>query len=128
MQAKKSIGHAGALWGSIDEVISTGKEATVKKFVLHRIAIIVAAIAVGSAGIATDALARGGGGGGHGGGFGGAHFGGMGGGHYGGAIGGGHYGGAMGGEHLGGTAGDQHFRYPRGLGYYCDLSAYHGCW
>jgi hypothetical protein len=39
----------------------------VKKFVLHRIAIIVAAIAVGSAGIATDALARGGGG--HGGGF-----------------------------------------------------------
>src|SRR5260370_37378165 len=69
MSAKKSIGHADALWGRIDEVISTGREATVKKFVLHRIAIIVAAIAVGSAGIATDALARGGGGGGHGGGF-----------------------------------------------------------
>src|SRR5260370_17952419 len=69
MSAKKSIGHADALWGSIDEVISTGKEATVKKFVLHRIAIIVAAIAVGSAGIATDAFARGGGGGG-------GHFGG----------------------------------------------------
>ncbi len=32
---------------------------------LHRIAIMIAAIAVGSAGIATDAFARGGGGGGH---------------------------------------------------------------
>jgi hypothetical protein len=45
----------------------------VKKFVLHRIAIIVAAIVVGSAGIATDALAFGGGGT-HG--MGGYHFGG----------------------------------------------------
>jgi hypothetical protein len=55
----------------------------VKKFVLHRTAIIVAAMAVGGAGIATDALARAGGGsGGHlGGGLGGGHFGGMGGGH-----------------------------------------------
>jgi hypothetical protein len=47
-----------------------------KKSVLSRIAIVVAAIAVGSAGIATDAFARGGGG--HGGG-GGGHFGGGGG-------------------------------------------------
>jgi hypothetical protein len=42
---------------------------------LHRIAIIVAAtLALGSAGIATDALARGGGGGGHLGGIGEGHF------------------------------------------------------
>jgi hypothetical protein len=132
MSAKKSIGHADALWGSIDEVISTGKEATVKKFVLHRIAIIVAAIAVGSAGIATDALARGGGGGGHGGGLGGAHFGGMGGGHFGGAMGGGHLGriggehfGRIGGEHFGGRAEHQHFGHHRGLGY---LGDYDACW
>jgi hypothetical protein len=100
MSATKTIGYADALRGSIDAVISTGKEATVKKFLLHKIAIIVAAMAVGSAGIATDALARGGGAGGHGGGLGGAHFGVMGGGHYGGAIGGGHLG-RMGGEHFG---------------------------
>jgi hypothetical protein len=61
---------------------------------LHRIAIMVAAIAVGSAGIATDVLARGGGGGGHfGGGMGGGHFGRMGEGHFGGAMSGGHFGG-----------------------------------
>src|SRR5712691_8574051 len=70
-----------------------------KKVVLHRIAIIVAAIAVGSAGIATDAFARGSGGGG-------GHFGGgIGGGHFGGAMGGGRFGGAMGGAHLGGIGG-----------------------
>src|ERR1700730_13832526 len=77
-----------------------------KKAVLHRIAIIVAAIAVGGAGIATDAFARGGGGGGGHGGGGGGHFGGaMGGGHFGGGMGGGHFGGAMGGGHLGGVGG-----------------------
>jgi hypothetical protein len=55
--------------------VSLEREATVKKFMLHRIGIIVAVIAVGGAGIATDALARGGGGG-----------------HFGGAMGGGHIG------------------------------------
>ena len=88
-----------------------------KKFLLHRIAIIVAAIAVGSAGIATDAFARGGGGGGH---FGG----GMGGGHFGGAMGGGHFGGGIGGDHFGGRAEDQRFGHYRGwgapYGYYGD--------
>jgi hypothetical protein len=124
MSATKTIGYADALRGSIDAVISTGKEATVKKFLLHKIAIIVAAMAVGSAGIATDALARGGGAGGHGGGLGGAHFGVMGGGHYGGAIGGGHLG-RMGGEHFGGRAEHQHYGYHRGLGYY---GGYDACW
>lgn len=63
---------------------------------LHRIAIMVAAITVGSASIAPDALARGGGGGG------GGHFGGgMGGGHFG-RMGEGHFGGAMSGGYLGG--------------------------
>jgi hypothetical protein len=94
-----------------------------KKFLLHRIAIIVAAIAVGSAGIVTDALARGGGGG-HGGGLGGAHFGGMGGGHFGGAMGGGHLG-RIGGEHFGGGAERQRYGYHRGSGYY---GAYDTCW
>ncbi len=47
-----------------------------KKHMLCKIAILVAVMAVGSAGIATDALARGGGGG-RGGAFGGGHFGGM---------------------------------------------------
>jgi hypothetical protein len=78
-----------------------------RKFALHKVAIIVAALAVGSAGIATDAFARGGGGGGggHGGGGGGGHFGGggMGGGHFGGGMGGGHFGGGgVGGGHFGG--------------------------
>src|SRR5271165_1865690 len=107
MSAIKTIGYADALRGSIDAVISTGKEAAVKKFVLHRIAIIVAAMAVGSAGIATDALARGGGAGGHGGGLGGAHF------------------GVMGGGHFGGRAEHQHYGYHRGLGYY---GGYDACW
>ncbi len=53
-----------SLWGAGAEAISTGKEATVKAFVLHRITVLVAAIAVGGAGISTDALARGGGHGG----------------------------------------------------------------
>jgi hypothetical protein len=75
----------------------------VKKFVLHRTAIIVAAIAVGGAGIATDALARGGGGsGGHlGGGLGGGCFNGMGRGHFGGTMSGGHLG-WIGGSHFAG--------------------------
>jgi hypothetical protein len=80
----------------------------VKKFVLHRIGIIVAAIAVGGAAIATDALARGGGGG-----------------HFGGAMGGGHIG-RTGGEHFGGKR--QHFGEHRGwaapYGYYGDSGYY----
>src|SRR6266403_4695340 len=125
MSATTSSDHADACCGSIAEVISTGKDTAVKKFVLHRIAIIVAAIAVGSAGIATDALARGGGGGGHfGGGMGAAHFGGMGGGHFGGAMGGGHLG-RIGGEHFGGRAEHQRYGYHRGSGYYGDYDA---CW
>jgi len=63
------------------------------KFNLLKVASVVAAIALGSGAFATDALARGGGGGfagGHmGGGFGGGHFGG--GGHIGGGLGGGHF-------------------------------------
>jgi hypothetical protein len=91
---------------------------------LHRIAIMIAAIAVGSAGIATDAFARGGGGGGHfGGGMGGGHFGGaMSGGHLGG-IGGGHLGG-IGEGHFGGRAEHQRYGHYRGwgapYGYYGD--------
>src|SRR5713226_5963729 len=116
MSARKSIDHAVDLWRSIDEVISTAKESAVKKFVLPRIAIIAAAIAVANVGITTHALARGGGGGGHfGGGLGGAHFGGMGGGHFGGAMGGGHLG-RIGGEHFGGRAEHEHFGHHRGLG------------
>jgi len=71
-------------------------------FALHKIAMLAVAIAVGSAGIATDAWARGGGGG-HGGGGGGHFGGGMGGGHLGG-MGGGHFGGGMGGGRLGAGA------------------------
>ena len=77
---------------------------------LHRIAIIVATIAVGSAGIATDAFARGGGGGSHVGG----------GGHFGGGMGEGHFGGAMSGGHFGGRA--EHQRY----GHYRDWGAPYG--
>jgi hypothetical protein len=65
---------------------------------LHRIAIIVAAIAVGSAGIATDAFARGGGG------------------HVGGGMGEGHFGGAMSGGHFGGRAEHQRDGHDRGWG------------
>ena len=49
---------------------------------LYRIAILAAALVVGSVGMATDALARGGGGGSRGG-LGGGHFGGMGEAHFG---------------------------------------------
>ena len=87
---------------------------------LHRIAIVFAAIAVGSAGISTDALARGGGGGSHfGGGMGGGHFERMGEAHFGGAMSGGHFEGR-----------DEHHRYGhyRGLGapygYYGDSGYY----
>src|ERR1700681_962874 len=66
---------------------------------LHRIAII-AAIAVGSAGIATGAFARGGGGGGH----------------FGGGMGEGHFGGAMSGGHFGGSAEHQRYGHNRGWG------------
>ena len=97
MSVPTSIDHAPE---AIAEVISTGKKATVKKFVLHRTAIIVAAMAVGGAGIATDALARGGGSGGYlGGGLGGGHFD---------RMGTGHFGGAMSGDHLG-WIGGSHF-------------------
>src|SRR5262245_42488128 len=66
-----------------------------KKFMSHRIAIVIVVASLGSAAIATDAAARGGaghGGGGMGGGFGGAHLvGAMGGGRIGGGLGGGHF-------------------------------------
>jgi len=55
-----------------------------RKSTLHRIAIVVVAVALGSAVIATDAVAAGGNAAGHGGG-------GMGGGHFGGATGGSHF-------------------------------------
>jgi hypothetical protein len=71
-----------------------------KKLMPHKIALVVAAIAVGSAGISADALARGGGGGG-GGGHGGGGFGG--GGHIGGGFGGGHIAGGFSGGHLNGA-------------------------
>jgi len=91
-----------------------------RKSTLHRIAIVVVAVALGSAVIATDAVAAVGNAGGHGGGgMGGGHFGGvMGGSHFGGGIGrgfgGGHFGGAMGGGRIsgglrGGHVGDGRF-------------------
>src|SRR3954453_23706111 len=100
--ASASLRHAGAdRWATRVEIIRT-KGNVMRKFALHKIAMVAVAIAVGSAGIATDAWARGGGGGGHfGGGMGGGHFGGgMVGGHVGGMS-GGHFGGGMGGGHLG---------------------------
>ena len=71
---------------------------------LHKIAIVLAAIAVGSAGISADALARGVGGGHTGGGFGGGHMGGgFGGGHIGGGgLGTAQVGGRFGGSHISG--------------------------
>jgi hypothetical protein len=39
MSAATSIDHANAFWRPIAEFISTGKEATMRKFALHRIAI-----------------------------------------------------------------------------------------
>jgi hypothetical protein len=66
------------------------KVAAMGKSMLHgfAITIVVVAAALGSAAIATDAVARGGGGTGHGGG-------GVGGGHFGAAMGGSHFGGGM---------------------------------
>src|SRR5262249_29085807 len=87
-----------------------------RKSTLHRIAIVVVAVALGSALIATDAVAAGGNAGSHGGGgMGGGHFGGvMGGSHFGGRIsrgfGGGHFGGAMSGGRIGGGLRGGHFR------------------
>jgi hypothetical protein len=73
---------------------------------LHRIAIVVVAAALGSAAIATDVAARGGGGAGHAGG-------GMSGGHAGGAMGGSHFGNGMGrgfgSGHFGGAMGGGRF-------------------
>ncbi len=110
MSAVISIDHADAFWGTGAEVTSTGKEATVKKFVLHGIAITVAAIVAGGAGISNDALARDGGGGGH----------------FGGAMSGGHLGG-IGGGHFGGEAEHRRYGHYRGRGapyqYYGDYDA-----
>ena len=86
-----------------------------RKSTLHRIAIVVVAVALGSAVIATDAVAAGGNAAGHGGGgMGGGHFGGaMGGNHFGGGMGrgfgGGHFGGAMGGGRIGSGLRGGHF-------------------
>ena len=80
-----------------------------KKFALHKTLMLIAALAIGSAGIAGDALARGGGGGGGGGGGFSGGGGGMGGGSVGGHAGGGFGGHGMG--HMGGggfAGGDFH--------------------
>ena len=101
-----------------------------RKSTLHRIAIVVVAVALGSAVIATDAVAAGGNAAGHGGG-------GMGGGHFGGAMGGSHFGGGMGrgfgGGHFGGdrfAARFEHRHRVRGLvvpfGYYDDWYSGYG--
>ena len=85
-----------------------GKVILMKKFALHKTLMLIAALAIGSAGIAGDALARGGGGGGGGGGGfsgGGGGMGGGGGGHGGGGFGGGGMGGGSVGGHAGGGFG-----------------------
>ena len=107
--AAKAIGAVG---------LQKGK--SMRKVMMHKIAFVVAAIAVGSAGVSADALARGGGGGGGGGG----HMGGGGGEHMGGSgfgggsamfmphggFGGGHFGGGgFGGGHMGAGFGRQQF-------------------
>jgi len=78
-----------------------------RKSILHSIAIVVIATALGSAAMATDAAARGGGGAGLGGG-------GMSGGHASGAMGGGHFGRSMGrgfsAGHFGGAMGGGRIR------------------
>ena len=82
---------------------------------MHRIASVVVAVALGSAVIATGAVAAGGNAGGRGGGgMGGGHFGGaMGGSHFGGGMGrgfgGGHFVGAMGGGRIGSDLRGGHF-------------------
>jgi hypothetical protein len=55
MSGTTSIDHAVALCGAIAEV-HLNWESGVKNFLLHRAAIIVAAIAVGSAGMDAEAL------------------------------------------------------------------------
>jgi hypothetical protein len=78
------------------------------KLALHKVVTLVSALALGSACIANDALARGGGGGGGGMGGGGGHGGGgfSGGGYGGGGLrGGGHMGGGLVGGHVGGFPG-----------------------
>jgi hypothetical protein len=99
----------------IVEYLEQRKVAAMRESVLHRIAIVVVAAALGCAAMATDAVARAGGGAGHGGGgMGGGNFGGaMGGSHFGGGMGrgfgGGDFGGAMGGGRFGGSLGGGHF-------------------
>jgi len=97
-----------------------------RKSTLHRIAIVVVAVALGSAVIATDAVAAGGNAAGHGGG-------GMGGGHFGGAMGGGRIGSGLRGGHFGGdrfAARFEHRHRVRGLvvpfGYYDDWYSGYG--
>src|ERR1700738_1403208 len=83
-----------------------------QKSIARNTMILLAAITLGTA-VATDALAAGHGGGGHGGGFGGAHMGGgFGGAHMGGGFGRGHFGGPGGG--FGRGFAGQHFSVPRG--------------
>jgi hypothetical protein len=103
----------------------------------RKIMIVLAMAAVLTGGLTADAFARGGGGGGHGGGFGGGgHIGGgLGGGHMGAGFGGGHMGAGFGGRgfagsHFAGTRGrfghDRRFgpsRFGSGLGAYYD----YGC-
>jgi hypothetical protein len=67
--------------------------AGMRKSTLHRIAIVVVAVALGSAAIATDAVAAGSNGGGH----------------WGGGVGGGQFGAAMGGGRIGGGLRAGHF-------------------
>ena len=75
-----------------------------QKSILRATMILLAAITLGTA-VATDALAAGHGGGGHGGGFGGGA-------HMGGGFGGAHMGRGFGGAHMGGGFGRGHFGGP----------------
>ena len=87
---------------------SNRRLSTMKMFRLHKVATLVAALALASAGIAGDALARGGGGGGFSGGGGlggGGHAGGFGGGGFAAHGGGGRVGGGFAESHMGGEAG-----------------------
>jgi hypothetical protein len=112
---------------------------------LRKTMIVLAMAAALTGGLTADALARGGGGGGHGGGFGGgAHMGGFGGAHMGGGFGRGHFGGGrafgrgFAGQHFAKASGrfghDRHFgrgrRFAPGwgapYGYYDDSVGYYG--
>jgi hypothetical protein len=110
---------------------------------LPKTMIVLAMAAALTGGLTADALARGGGGGGHGGGFGGgAHMGGFGGAHMGGGFGRGHFGGGrafrrgFAGQHFAKASGrfghDRHFgrRFAPGwgapYGYYGDSVGYYG--